>query len=127
MKKEKGNDAFEEEQVQIMLKSGKIQLPEGYEFPKQQVHHDSFTSVRELIYRGKTIRVETTYKITIGEESLRTHTFVLDDGRVCSHEFPNYSFPSALDLARRIIDTSDFEIPKNELIEQNTSHKGGQN
>ena len=97
------------------IKSGKLCLPEGYDIPDHGKPHDSFTSVREVDYRGKTIRVETTYKITIDRQPLRRHTIVLDDGTVHCHAFPNYSFPSALDLARKIVDASTVRFPKDEL------------
>jgi hypothetical protein len=97
------------------FKSKKLQLPEGYSPKDNHTHDDSFTSVRQTTYKGKTIRVETTYRITIDGESVRVHTKALDDGSVHSHAFPNYSFRSAMDLARKLVDFSEMEEPEDEL------------
>lgn len=107
------------------IKSGELHLPEGYRTPEHHGHPDSFTTVREATYRGKAIRVETTYRITIDNETIKMHTMALADGTVHCHAFPNYSFASALDLARKIVDFADEELPKNELGEVDTGHKGG--
>jgi hypothetical protein len=113
------------EHLVAAIKSQKLQLPDGYAMPQGHPHHDSFTSIRQATYRGKAIRVETTYKITIDGEPVTVHTQVLDDGTVHSHAFPNYSFRSALDLARKIVDFSGVEIPKNELGTRRSGSRGG--
>jgi hypothetical protein len=113
------------EHLVAAVKSQKLQLPDGYSMPQAHPHHDSFTSIRQTTYRGKAIRVETTYKITIDGEPVTAHTQVLDDGTVHYHGFPNYSFRSALDLARKIVDFSSVEIPKNELGTQGSGSHGG--
>lgn len=125
MNKNKGNKNNDCRAVADALKFGVLRLPESYSMPAHKMHQESFTTVREKIYRGKSIRVETTYKITIAEEPVTTHTFVLDDGTVHCHAFPNYSFPSAMDLARKIIDTSDIDIPKDQLNKKNQHKYGG--
>lgn len=109
----------------IAVKSGKLPLPEGYVMPESHGHRDSFTTVRLATYRDRKIRVETTYKITINEEPVTTHTTVLDDGSVHCHSFPNYSFPSAMDLARKIVDVSGTKEPRNELGESGRARDGG--
>ena len=109
------------------IKSGKLRLPKGCSMPEHHGHQDSFTTVREVTYRGKAIRIETTYKIAIGGTPLTTHTGVLNDGTVHCHAFPNYSFPSAMDLARKIVDASPVDIPKNELRDKGSSLHGGHN
>lgn len=84
-----------------------VHLPPG--FTPGEGHHGhktSFTSVRNAVHRGKSIKVRTTYRIEIDDEPLTLHTMVMDDGRVHCHGLPNYSFPSALDLARSIIDAA---------------------
>lgn len=107
------------------IKTRKLQLPKGYSMPVHHGRTDEFTTVREGVYRGKAIRVETTYKISIDGEPLTVHTRVLDDGTVHCHAFPNYSFPSAMDLARKIVDASSVEIPRNQLRKQNSQTHGG--
>lgn len=107
------------------IKSAKLRLPEGYALPEPQGRQKSFTSMREAHYRGKTIRVETTYKITIDGEPIGTHTTVGNDGSVHCYGFPNYSFPSAMDMTRKIVDASFFEMPKEELPRGGTGHSGG--
>ena len=107
------------------VKSGKLLLPKGYVIPESHGHRDSFTTVRLATYRDKKIRVETTYKITINEEPVTTHTTVLDDGSVHCHSFPNYSFPTAMDLARKIVDASGTKEPQNELGESGPACHGG--
>jgi hypothetical protein len=103
----------------------RLQLPKGYKIPKQHAHQDVFTTIREATHRGKAIRVETTYKILIDGKPVTSHTHVLDDGSVHSHALPNYSFRSAVDLARKIVDTSNIEVPKNELGKPGSSPHGG--
>ncbi len=98
------------------IKSKKLELPQGYTIPKHHHGHgDTFTTIREAAYRGKAIRIETAYKITIDDQPVTTHTMVLDDGTVHCHAFPNYSFPSAIDMAKKIVDASGIAMPKNEL------------
>ena len=107
------------------IKSKKLQLPEGYSPDADHSHGDTFTSVRQTTYKGKTIRVETTYRITIGGESVRVHMKALDDGSVHSHSFPNYSFRSAMDLARKLVDFSEMEEPEDELGAHGSGSHGG--
>lgn len=98
------------------IKSGKLPLPDGYQMPSKHGHQRSFKTVRKATYRRSDIRVETTYKITIDGQPLQRHTMVLDDGTVHCHDFPNYSFPSAMDMVRKIIDSMiEFAAPANEL------------
>lgn len=107
------------------LENGEFRLPDGYVAPEEHGHTDTFTTIRETAYRGKDIRVETTYRFTIDDEPLRAHVMVLDDGTVHYHGLPNYSFPSAMDLARKIVDMSGFEIPENELTTEGSADDGG--
>lgn len=96
------------------IHTGTLRLPAGYSLP-QLTHSDSFTSTRTANYRDKEIRVETTYRITIDGEPVKSHVMVGNDGMVHSHGLPNYSFSSALDLARGLIDAGDVDLPENEL------------
>ena len=99
------------------LRKGKISLPDGYTIPESShKHKTSFKSVRKEDYRGHAIRIETTYKVIVDGEPLNSHTQVLDDGTVHCHDFPNYSFTSALDMVRKMIDAEvEFERPVDEI------------
>ena len=84
-----------------------IELPEGYQSSsKPHGHQKSFTSTRTALHRDRKIKIKTTYRIEIDSEPLTLQTVVMDDGTVQCHGLPNYSFPSAVDLARSIIDAS---------------------
>lgn len=121
----RGADACD--QLLATIKSGKLRLPDGYSMPDHHGPGDSFTTVREATYRGKAIHVETTYKIVIDGTPLTMHTSVLDDGTVHCHGFPNYSFPSAMALARKIVDATPIDKPKNELTAKGSGSHGGRN
>lgn len=98
------------------LVTGRLSVPDGYQMPARHGHQRSFKTIRKATYRRKNIRVETTYKITIDGEPLARHTMVLDDGTVHCHDFPNYSFPSALDMVRKVVDSMiEFAAPVDEL------------
>lgn len=90
--------------------------PDGYISADSHHHTTAFTSTRNAIHRGKQIEVRTTYEITVDDEPLRVHTYVLDDGTVHCHGLPNYSFGSALDMVRALIDaTSLAAVDRDEL------------
>ncbi len=107
------------------LASGNLQLPDGYKIPHHG-HRTSFKSIRKDVHRNREIRIETTYKILIDKVPLDSHTTVLDDGSVHCHDFPNYSFNSAMDMARKIVDVMvDFSEPNDELSEkENLTNEG---
>ena len=105
------------------ITSGKLKLPKGYRIPADHGHMDTFTTIREGTYRGKNIRVETVYKITLDGKPVTAHTTVLDDGSVHCHAFPNYSVPSAMQLARKLIE-AEVPVPKDELGGGHDSHGG---
>ena len=107
------------------LKEGRIEMPEGCVIPDHDQHPGSATTTRTAIHRGKKIEVETTYKILIDGEPLLAHISVLEDGRVHYHGLPNYSFGSAIDLARQTIDTFSERLPDDELNESNDYAKKG--
>ena len=98
------------------LVSETFQLPQSCKLPVKQNHKTLSKSIRECKYRGKSIRIETTYKITIDKKAISTHTRVLDDGSVHCQDFPNYAFTSAIDMAKKIVDVDvGFIQPLNEL------------
>lgn len=107
------------------LKEGKLVLPDGYTIPDKPGHKTSFKSVRKNTYRGKTVQIETTYKVMIDGEPLSSHITVHDDGSVQCHDFPNYSFLSAMDMTKKIIDAAvEFNEPEDELTAYNNEHGG---
>src|SRR3954453_1480482 len=63
-----------------------------------------FISVREINYKNHDIIIRTTYEIEIDGKVLNNHIFVNDEGKVSSHAMPTYSFPSTVDLIKRLID-----------------------
>lgn len=73
--------------------------------PAHAPHHDGASaSLREADYKGHHIVVRTTYDIQVDGRAVTGHMGVTDDGRVHYHPVPNVSFPSALDMVRRLID-----------------------
>lgn len=121
LKKRRGGDA-----LIAQITGDPVTLPGGFSPMKDHKHKTSFTSTRKAVYRGKTIKVRTTYRIEIDDEPLMVHTMVLDDGTVHCHGLPNYAFASALDLARAIIDSSALvRKPDNELGKKAKAYAGG--
>jgi hypothetical protein len=73
-------------------------------------------TVRTVMHRGREIRIETSYKVTIDGEPLKGMLEVLGDGRVHYHGLPQYALPSAVDMVRRVIDYFGSKPPvKDEL------------
>lgn len=91
------------------LRTGTVQAPVGY--GAGHGGHESATSIRRATHRGKRIEVHTTYQIFVDGAPVREHIMALEDGTVHYHGLPNYSFRSAMDLARRIVDQSVAETP----------------
>ena len=92
-------------------------------------HQETFTSTRTALHRGHRIKIKTTYRIEIDDKPLTLHTMVMDDGSVHCHGLPNYSFPSAIDLAKSIIDAASLaSIDVDQIGEGNGHHHhdGGQ-
>ena len=96
-----------------------------YVIPPKHEHDDTFITVRRATYRDKKIEIRTTYRIVIDGEAVRAHTTVHDDGTVHCHGFPQYSFPSAMDLARKLVDASNVEFPQDELGDADHHKKKG--
>lgn len=76
-------------------------------------HHEPGVTrtVRTATHRGREIKIETTYKVTIDGEPLKGMLEVLGDGRVHYHGLPQYALPSAVDMLRRVIDYFGFTPP----------------
>ena len=96
-----------EDRVGITFDLPDFQPPSGYRPGSgHHGHQKSFSSTRAAYHRGHKIKIKTTYRIEIDDEPLTLHTMVLDDGTVHCHGLPNYVFPSAIDLAKSIIDAA---------------------
>ena len=79
------------------------------DFPKQKIHDHggSFTTTRETTYRDRNIKIETTYSIIIDRQPVMANIEVLDNGAVRCHALPNYSFRSALGVAKKLVDIDE--------------------
>ncbi len=110
------------ERLLAPLRADKLAVPEGTSPPEEHGHSDSFTTIRKATHQDKEIEIHTTYKILLDGEPLMAHTMVLDDGTVHYHGLPQYSFASAMDMARKIIETSDVELPDDDLGRGYTQH-----
>lgn len=100
-----------------LLDPGSFTPPDGYKpSASQHGHQKSFTSTRSATHRGHKIKIRTTYRIEIDDDPLTLHTMVMDDGSVHCHGLPNYSFASAVDLTRSLIEASFLaRLEKDEL------------
>ena len=117
MRESEGGDAH----TAVILNPGNFRLPDGYK-PESghRQHQKSFTSTRTALHRGHRIKIKTTYRIEIDDEPLALHTMVLDNGNVHCHGLPNYSFPSAIDLAKSIIDAASLASNEVDEIDDST-------
>lgn len=70
------------------------------------------TSVREATHKGRHIRIETSYRITIDGEAIGGHVMVENDGQVHYHSIPNQEFKSAVDMVKGLIDLLPPEAPE---------------
>ncbi len=89
------------------LEGQAIELPEGYTLAEASHGHAALETVRTAEYRGRKIKVTTTYTMSVDGKPLEMPIHVTDDGHVMTHGMPNYSFRSAIDLVKEAIDTFD--------------------
>lgn len=73
--------------------------------PRGGHDHGAIQTVRKDTYRGHEILVRTAYEIEVDGRPVKGHLGVGNDGQVHYHPLPNYSFDSALDLVRQLIDS----------------------
>lgn len=78
---------------------------------KMRHHEEGQEIVREDDYKGHHIVVRTVYRITVDGKKVTGHIMLTNDGQVQYHGLPNWSFDSAIQLARTLIDNfpEDFE------------------
>jgi hypothetical protein len=62
-------------------------------------------NVREAEHNGHSIVVRTRYEIEVDRKPVMLPVMVDNFGRVACHALPNYSFLSAIDLVKQLIDT----------------------
>lgn len=75
-------------------------------------HKGHAASVRKAEYKNHTIAIKTQYEIRIDGRLAPIPLAVDLDGRVMCHALPTYSFQSAIDLVKQIIDNypDDFRV-----------------
>ena len=66
--------------------------------------HSPAETVREADYKGHHIVIGTTYRIEVDGRRVGGHFVVTDDGQVQCHALPNYTFSSAVDLVKSMIE-----------------------
>ena len=92
------------------------QLKAGKPVAAGHAEHDKgpFQSVREAEHKGHKIAIYTQYEIRVDGEPFTSHVYVDNTGKVSTHALPAYSFVSAVDLVKKIIDEfpDDFTTKK---------------
>ncbi len=92
------------------------QLKAGKPVTAGHAEHDKrpFQSVREVDYKDHKITIYTQYEIRVDGKPLGGHIYVDNSGKVSAHALPNYSFVSAVDLVKKMIDEfpNDFTTKK---------------
>jgi hypothetical protein len=114
-----GETNEERQHVQELLdaaRRGSYGLPETTEHGHQHGEPGVTRTVRTAVHHGKTIRIETTYRVTIDGEPLKGMLEVLDNGLVHYHGLPQYALPSAVDMVRRVIDYFGAKPPVEDEI-----------
>ncbi len=66
--------------------------------------HGPTETVRETDYKGHHIVIGTTYRVEVDGQPVSGHFIVTDNGEVQCHAMPNYTFISAVDLVKSMID-----------------------
>ena len=66
--------------------------------------HEPNVSIRQIKYKDHDIVIRTRYEIEVDGKVLNNHIYVDNEGKVSSHAMPTYSFPSTVDLIKRLID-----------------------
>jgi hypothetical protein len=91
-------------------------LKAGQPVAAGHAEHDKgpFQSVREIEYKDHKIAIRTQYEIRVDGKPFSGHIYVDNMGKVSTHALPTYSFASAVDLVKKMIDTfpDDFTTKK---------------
>jgi len=84
-------------------------------------HEHGLESIRTATHCGHEIVIKTCYEITVDGKPLAPHMSVNDDGSLNTHALPEYTFSSAVDVVKKIIDAYPDEYP---CDEQGHDHSG---
>lgn len=82
---------------------------------KRSVRRDHMThlgGVRKATHDGHQIEIRTTYEVRVDGRRVSLPLSVDSEGRVTYHALPNYSFQSAVDLVKQVIDTYPDDFPE---------------
>src|SRR5215472_13047583 len=74
--------------------------------------HHAPESIRQADYKGHRIVIGTTYRIEVDGKPIGGHFIVTDAGEVQCHAMPNYSFTSAIDLVKSMIEVFPDDFPE---------------
>ena len=101
------------------LKAGQSVAAAGH------AEHDKgpFQSVRQTEYNGHKITIYTKYEIKVDGKPFSGHIYVDNSGKVSAHALPNYSFVSAVDLVKKMIDEFPDDLTKKKSDRSNSATK----
>jgi len=103
-------------------------LKAGKPVTAAHVEHDkgASQSVREIEYNDHKITIYTQYEIKVDGKPFGGHIYVDNSGKVSAHALPNYSFVSAVDLVKKMIDDfpDDFTKKKSDRSNSATESRG---
>lgn len=108
-----------------MLAYSYKRLKEGQPVAAGHAGHgkDSFKSVREIEYQGHRITIQTEYEIKVDNKPVSGHVYVDNTGKVSSHALPTYSFVSAVDLVKKMIDEFPDDFTEKKTPRSNSPRK----
>ncbi len=87
-------------------------------------HMTHLGGVRKATHDGHRIEIRTTYEVRVDGRRVSLPLSVDSEGRVTCHALPNYSFQSAVDLVKQVIDTypDDFTKGRRKEVSGHGSH-----
>lgn len=100
--------AYQKSDAETLSKALKKHRPKLH----SKVHAGPVTTSRVDSYKNHRIEIRTTYEIKVDGKRVGGHIGVSNSGHVHYHALPNYSWASAVDLVRQIIDSFPEEFPK---------------
>ena len=87
-------------------------------------HHHKLESVREANHEGHHIVIRTKYTILVDDKPMVTPLHIANNGQLRCHALPNYSFPSAVDLVKQLIDVFPNDFARDEGHGAHDGHGG---
>jgi hypothetical protein len=87
-------------------------------------HSHSMESVRTATHCGRKIVIKTCYEITVDGKPLNSHLSVDDQGNLHTHALPEYSFSSAVDVVKKIVEAFPDEFPCDDEGGEGGGHSG---